>query len=222
MNDLALVVRLESDATFAGLGGVPGVVDVEIRTDEAGLPYLTGRDLKGVLVESCAEILHALELQHRAGSWAHKAGWLFGNPGSAVGDGGHLRVGRGRLPADLVSAVRRQVLGPSPTLARSDVVESLTAVRRQTAVNETGAPRQETLRSVRVLIRGLAFYAPLRFTGNPDPAALALLAACVMGLRRMGAGRTRGRGRIEASLMDSEGRDQARTLFGALREELST
>lgn len=199
-----LCFSLMSDATFGRGEGVAGLVDQEVDHDELGLPYLDGRTLKGLLNEECANVLYALEQQQDkavVGRWHRAASQLFGGPGSTLSDGAQLHVGPAQPPADLVDAVRQAVETRDARLTAADVLEALTAIRRQTAVNaETGVPDQGTLRAMRVVLRDTPFEARLTFTGKPDEDDLSLLAACTVALRRAGTGRNRGRGRLQATL----------------------
>jgi len=202
MLSLQLSITLQSDATFGRGDGVAGLVDEEIEHDDRfGLPYLRGRTLKGLLVEECANILYALMRQGNPALEAceQAARALFGSPGSTLANDGLLRVGHAQLPAVLRRAVQEDVRGGR--LNPAQVLESLTAIRRQTAVDEGGAPKRESLRSMRVLLRELTLIADLTFangaTFDLDSTELALLAACALGLRRAGTGRNRGRGRLK-------------------------
>jgi hypothetical protein len=58
---------------------------------------------------------------------------------------------------------------------------------------------------MRVVLRGTTFVAPLGLAREPDADTLALLAACVLALRRGGTGRNRGRGRLQVELCDGGG-----------------
>jgi hypothetical protein len=199
-----LCFALLSDATFGRGEGVAGLVDQEVDHDELGLPYLDGRTLKGLLNEECANIIYSLEQQkekEEVGRWYDAADRLLGGPGSTLVDAAHLRVGPARPPADLVDAVRQAVETREASLTPVDILDSLTGIRRQTAVSaETGVPAQGTLRAMRVVLRDTPFEARLTFTGQPEPDDLSLLAACILGLRRAGTGRNRGRGRLQATL----------------------
>jgi len=152
MKVLTLTLQLKSDATFGRGEGVAGWVDVEVQHDPYGLPFLGGRTLKGILNEECANILYSLGKIGQQDQWRKAAQLLFGNPGSTLGNRSMLHVGDATLPADLRQAVQQSV--ESGALTRSQVLESLTAVRRQTAVNaESGAPDEHTLRTMRVILR---------------------------------------------------------------------
>jgi hypothetical protein len=201
---------LKSDATFGRGDGVAGLVDEEVEHDtKTGLPFLRGRTLKGLLVEECANLLFALKRQNSTAvdQLQQAALFLFGQAGGTLADEvAKMHVGAARLPQELCDAVRAEI--KANCLASTDVLESLTAIRRQTAVDEqTGAPDEGSLRSMRVVLRQTPFVACLDFTENPDADSLALLAACVLSFRRAGTGRNRGRGRLSARLCDEEGND---------------
>ncbi|MGQ9482639.1 RAMP superfamily CRISPR-associated protein [Chloroflexus sp.] len=196
-----LQFELRSAATFGRGDGVAGLVDEEVEHDTDGLPFLRGRTLKGLLAEECANLLYALELQGRADNWHQIAYRVFGSPGSTTEDTGTLRVGDARLPEPLRLAIKMSV--SKGDLTADEVLESLTAIRRQTSMNEYGAPEKGSLRSLRVVLPGTVFEATLDFAEAPDDQTLALLAACTLAWRRAGSGRNRGRGRLQAWLLDS-------------------
>jgi len=212
---LQIHLRLRSDATFGRGDGVAGLVDEEVEHDAAtGLPFLRGRTLKGLLAEECANILFALSKQKHAAyaQFESAAKFLFGQPGSTLDDDAMMRVGSAMLPEELLKAVEADV--KRGELTSADVLESLTAIRRQTAINEeTGAPEEGSLRSMRVVLRDTPFIAQLSFDKDPHNTAKALLAACVLSLRRAGTGRNRGRGRLEARLYDANGNDITDSCF---------
>lgn len=206
---LQIYLKLKSDATFGRGDGVAGLVDEEVEHDaETGLPFIRGRTLKGLLAEECANILFALRRQGCPSypRLEQAAMFLFGQPGSTLGDNAMMHVGPARLPEELRKAVEAEV--KRGRLTPMDVLESLTAIRRQTAIDEeTGAPEEGSLRSMRVVLRETLFITRLDFDQEPDDVAKALLAACVLSLRRGGTGRNRGRGRLMARLYDDRGND---------------
>lgn len=202
ISTLWLKFTLLSDATFGRGDGVAGVVDEEVQHDEHGLPFLNGRTLKGLLAAECAEILFALERiqPNQMARWNAAAQGLFGNHGSRADAIARLRVGDAQLPEDLRAALAED-FRRDKNLTRLDVLESLTAIRRQTAMDpETGAPLENTLRASRVILRGTPFWARLDFATSATDDELALLAACVKAFCRAGTSRTRGRGRLQAVL----------------------
>lgn len=195
-------LTLKSDATFGRGDGLAGIIDTEVEHDTTtGLPFLRGRTLKGLLVEECANIMFSLR---RANPRAHDrlqtaASFLFGRPGSSLDVQARMEVGRAMLHPELREAVEASV--SRKKISRLDVLDALTAIRRQTSIDDTTeAPAEGSLRSSRVLLRGTTLHAHIRFIGGPPAEALALLSACVWGLRRAGMRRNRGRGRLQAEL----------------------
>lgn len=200
-------LKLISDATFGRGDGVAGLIDQEIEHDSAtGLPFLRGRTLKGLLVEECSNILYALKRQASPahGKFEDVAGRIFGQAGSQISDDAIIHFGAAMLPRELCDAVEADI--KRKELRAEDVLESLTAIRRQTAVDEaTGAPEQTTLRSMRVLLRETELIAELDCSRSLYEEEKALLAACVMSFQRAGTGRNRGRGRLKAELHNESG-----------------
>jgi hypothetical protein len=132
-------------------------------------------------------------------------------------------VGDAQLPADVRLAVAHEV--QAGRLLPMDVLEALTTIRRQTAVDElSGAPDDGTLRALRVVLRSTVFEAPLTFTAASERDDRLLLAACVLALRRAGTGRNRGRGRLLATLHADEqcrpGEDLSPALYREFAEEV--
>ncbi len=216
MKEYYLELDLLSDAVFGRGDGVAGLVDVEVQHDRYGLPYLGGRALKGLLGAECDDLVFALD---KAGKkdWQAVADRLFGQSGATMQGQAILRIGPARLPDDLRKAIAWDV--DNERLTRADVLETLTTLRRQTAMDpETGAPRKETLRSLRLILRGMTFVARLTFLQKPEDDDLALLAATVKALRRVGTGRNRGHGRLRAELLDGTGQPVTDTHFETFRK----
>ncbi len=219
---MKLRLTLLSDATFGRGDGVAGLVDTEVEHDEHGMPYLRGRTLKGLLAEEAANILFALSTfatDKQIAHWEKAAHNLFGSPGSRMKTNAGLHVGDARLPDDLRRAIIADLSSDKPPYTPADVLDSLTAIRRQTAMDESGVPEMGTLRAVRVILRETIFESDLRFLQPPDDDTLAFLAACAKALRRAGSGRNRGRGRMQVTLWQ-DGQNVTDDYLARFREEM--
>lgn len=179
------------------------------------------------MAAECAEILSALEQgqNSRLTDWQQAAQFLFGSPGSRDNETGRMIVGNAQLPDDLRGWIRedfRQLYSEQEIGKRQRAnLESLTALRRQTAVNAvSGASKNKTLRTMRVIVRGVTFAARLDFTEPPPMRARCLLAACVQAFHRAGTGRNRGRGRLQAALYDQPVDGNPVTWFADFVEEV--
>jgi hypothetical protein len=193
MPEYALEIETLNDTTFGMGAGVSGVVDAEIQQDELGLPTLSGRAIKGLLVNSCSEILYPLPAEKKE-RWQEIARQVFGERGDTSDEEG-LFICDAVMAPDLRAYL--QYLSAQNQLSRQDLLSALTDVRRQTAMSEFGAPKDETLRATRVLLRKQTLYAtfilPKRFKDEQK----ALLGACALSLRRAGTGRGRGKGKLK-------------------------
>ncbi|WP_414575005.1 RAMP superfamily CRISPR-associated protein [Anabaena sp. CCY 9402-a] len=215
-----LKIKLLSDTTFGRGDGVAGLIDQEVEHDSSGFPYLRGRTLKGLLSEECDNLIAALSPEIRP-HWKNVACILFGTPGSIQGTIASMHVGDACLHEDLREAVAFQIKKKTlPKLTKREVLDSLTTIRRQTAINsESGVADTGSLRSFRVVIRGLEFKADLVFETQPNQKILSLLAVGTLALRRIGSGRHRGRGYVRCTLHDDSGTDITQkymSLFGKI------
>ena len=199
-----LKIKLLSDTTFGRGDGVAGLIDQEVEHDPYGFPYLRGRTLKGLLSEESDNLIAVLSTHQQ--DWAKVACQLFGTLGSTLGTMGAVHVGDACLPEDLRQAVAFQI--EDATLTKTEVLDSLTAIRRQTSIDsESGIADEGSLRSFRVVLRDLCFTADLIFEKIPSDEMMSLLAVSSLALRRLGSGRNRGRGHVKCTLHDSEGND---------------
>lgn len=222
MPSYQLRLTLLSDATFGRGDGVAGLVDAEVQHDDVGLPFLAGRTLKGLLGAECADIVYVLDSARpdQTDRWRATANRLFGRSGAGLEGQAILHVGAARLPDDLRRALRADV--QHGRLTPVEVLETVSALRRQTAMDAWGSPQENTLRTMRVILRGAVFGAPLDFATEPTADDLALLAASVKALRRAGTGRNRGRGRVQAELLDKDGQPVTDALFAGFRKAVAT
>lgn len=211
MNTYYITLYLKSDTTFGCGSSLSSLVDTEIEYDDYGLPFLHGRTLKGLLVEECANIIYSLKLQEKIkdkDEWYKAALYLFGQPGCNDVKQNTMNVDHARLPEDFRQAVIYAIKEGekernSNTFTPIDVIEALTYIRHQTAISPYGVPLEGSLRSTRVLMRGLSFESQLTFTfEKPEKHSLWLLAASVSSLKRVGTNRNRGYGEVEALLSD--------------------
>ena len=197
-----LILRFDllSAATFGRGDGVPGLVDREVEQDRNGLPFLRGRTLRGLLAEEMESLLYALGEKKK--DWERSRDRLLGVEARMIDETGILHVGDGCLP----DGIRRliAVTLDENKLGSADVLESLTAIRRQTAMTAFGAPESASLRSMRVVLRGTIFASQLVFDEVPTEFDKALLAATALAWRRAGTGRNRGRGRLRAWIQDDQ------------------
>ncbi len=195
-----LTFTLISDATFSGGDGVAGILDREVLYDRYGLPYLRGRTLKGLLSEEADNLInHHPQIAH----WLVVRDRLFGQPSGGNGRG-NLHFGHAQLPEGIRKSARA-ALAAGRGLLPLDILESMTAERRQTAVDyDSQLPDDGSLRTMRVIQRKTMFESCLSSLAPLEADDLQLLAVATLAWRRAGTGRNRGRGKLKADLLDED------------------
>ena len=189
-----IVIELLSDATFGRGEGTPGLVDVEVEHDDFGLPMLGGKALRGLLRDSW------LSMQDYFPELAEAGRRVLG-PHAEVGETAILRIGDVTIDGPSRAFFRAAVDRNLYPLSREAILAAFTDIRSQTSEERTsGAPAKGTLRSVRVVLRGLQLEAPLVWLDQPTPQDVKCLALACLATRHAGLGRNRGRGHIRLSL----------------------
>jgi len=185
---MKLIIELKSDAIPGAGEGLSGIVDTEINCDEFGIPYLPAKRIKGILRES------ALEL-NKTGILQHNFEDFFGTRGKKEGTG--FKISDGYLDN---AHIYRNFLNyasdnENKNLCRifnkEAVLETFTYLRSQTEI-ENGTARKHSLRTFRVLKKGLIFHFPMEL---PEKYHEDFKIICKV-TRRFGISRTRGLGEI--------------------------
>jgi CRISPR/Cas system CSM-associated protein Csm3 (group 7 of RAMP superfamily) len=199
MIEYKMQIRLLSDTTFGSGDGVAGIIDREVEKDSDGMPYLRGRTLKGLLCEEADNLIATISENSIQRQWLAIADLLFGQPGSTLETQSLMYVGDACLPKALREAIAASVAAKKIT--QDEVLNALTTVRRQTAIDENlGVAADGSLRAFRVILREEEFTANLWFHEKPQPAMLTLLTVSVLALRRAGSSRNRGLGHVQCRL----------------------
>ncbi|HWO26214.1 MAG TPA: hypothetical protein VNO30_46120 [Kofleriaceae bacterium] len=189
-----LSIELLSDTTFGRGEGTPGVVDIETEHDHYGLPMLRGKALRGLLRDSW------LSMQEHFPDLQESGGRVFG-PHADVEETAILRIGDAvieeQAQAFFTAAIDRQ----NDPLTPEAILATLTEIRWQTSEDRsTGAPERTTLRSSRVVMRGLQLWAPLSWLAATGPNDGRCLALAVLATRHGGLARNRGRGHLRITI----------------------
>lgn len=225
MPQYLLRIELLSETTFGRGDGQAGEVDLEVQHDPMGLPYWSGRAVKGVLVNECADILAALGGERSPENLRKAAASLFGNAGSRLSDGGHVSFSEAHLPGELLKLLKWQLQKRCKLIIedqsatdtqkverveqqkmrfRRELLSTLTSERSQTRLEEDGSAAEGSLRTQRVLLRGIEFISTISTFRDLTDDEKGLLAACAKALRVIGSGRNRGRGQVKVKIYDGQ------------------
>lgn len=189
-----LQLELLSDATFSCGGGTAGVVDVEVEHDELRLPFVGGKTIRGLLRDSW------LSMQGCFPELSEAAERVFG-PEADFSERSILRIGDAVVDSETRKWIEHAETRESHPIPPEAVLRSFTDIRYQTSEDRnTGAPAETTLRSTRVVIRGLKLKAPLLWLAEPGDDEIRCLALALLDAKHAGLARNRGRGHIRMTL----------------------
>jgi len=206
MGQYFLEIGLRSALTTSSGRDWANQMDVEIATDDRGLPFLPARRLKGLWRDGLRELGEALSLCGVFATGTDEAlRLLFGLPGKKSGGEALVTIADAYLedfqPGLAAGALQcLDDLLRDKVITRAEIMGAFADARSQTAIDPaTGSADENTLRSSRTLHRRRRFRAPVCIRESRYVDILALAAAAV---RRMGLGRTRGLGQVTLRLIE--------------------
>ena len=172
------------------------IVDIDVVYDVHGIPYIPAKRIKGCIREAALELLEFGLISRE------KYEKLFGKEGNQQ-SGFSLSNAYLKEHAALVAVAEH--FKKNGLAAPQNVLDQYTDVRTQTAVDlETGVADKNSLRTIRVIRRGLEFEAECNPGKNVDAELQKLLELAVSLVKHMGVSRSRGLGLVEMKL-DSTG-----------------
>lgn len=187
-------VELLSDAAFGRGEGTAGVVDAEVEHDELGLPFLGGKTLRGLLRDAW------LSMEEHFSDLTDSSTRIFG-PVADFNESSILRISDAVVENGVRECIEAAENRGRYPISPTAVLEALTEIRWQTSESrKTGAPADRTLRTVRVIVRGLSLKADLHWIAQPNAADLQCLSLAMLAVRHAGQGRNRGMGYIQLTL----------------------
>lgn len=199
MKTLQLKVKLKSPTLLGSGEGWGSIIDADVLFDEHGLPYFPGRRLKGMLRESATEVSEMFAQSGIDGIAKSKVTDTFGRSGDAAGA---AVVFNDLFVEDYEETVKwlawcfERFKG---LFSSEKVLDSLTMIRQQTAIQADGTARDGSLRTLRVLKSGLVFQGDISFANDSSVKLIAL--ACA-NLKRIGTSRNRGLGLVDCALWE--------------------
>lgn len=199
MDEYTLVVELISNCLLGSGEGWGSVIDNDIVFDRIGLPYFPARRLKGCLRESAEEILEMLESAQLKKYDNNIIKVAFGT--SADTEGAKIIFNSLHLPnhQEVASWCRWGIQEFSEFISPEILVNSFTSIKQQTAINEQGVADDGSLRTFRVLKKGITFEGKV-IMKEENSEVMNLLALSCANLRHVGTMRNRGYGKVKCCL----------------------
>lgn len=185
---MRLKITLESDLCIYSGDTYNSLVDQDVVFDDYGIPYIPAKRLKGCMRETFLEmtdmgILDIAEYQD-----------LFGKEGNS-----NSKFSLSNAYIDNYDETVEDLRGIGDDVISSPqrVLEQFSYVRTQTALNECGSADDKSLRTMRVVKKGLVFFADLTVDENINEETKVHLCRAAEMVKHIGLSRTRGLGLIK-------------------------
>lgn len=181
-----IVIKLLSDLCTSNGEVYNSSIDTDVCYDDYGLPYIPARRIKGCLREVGLELLD-WKLIEKENYYK-----IFGKVGEIEGN---LKISNAKIKnyIDFVSDIKNEK--NKELLHQQNVLNNFTYLRVQTKINESGVAEKTSLRTSRVIKRGVEFESYIEIDKSLEDDLKKILKA----FKRMGMSRTRGFGEIEAT-----------------------
>lgn len=191
-----LVIDLKSDLISGSGTGWSNIVDNDITYDQYGFPYIPAKRIKGLLKEA------AYELEQFNYFKKGKSEELFGNDDK---QGHHFILYNATL--ENITEMQHEILNLKNEYHKYvhpiAVLNHYTNIRYQTAIDDKGIAKENTLRSSRAVAKGFKFYAKMEYDQNDEKD----IEDCINMIHHMGINRTRGFGEVDLSIIDDKSTD---------------
>lgn len=186
-------MQLLSDVIFGNGVSVPGGEDIAVLCDRDGFPYYKGGTFKGVFRE---ELYRVLEWQGEdEAEIEKKVTRMLGQSGSTEEtDASKLIFSDFMLSENVKKAVLEEV-GTAEGHAEL-ITELFTHIRTMTAIDNDGAVKEGSLRSLRCVNKGLFFYSTIICEDADKPLVKEVLSM----IKWIGSMRNRGFGKVKITV----------------------
>jgi CRISPR-associated protein Csx10 len=181
-------IQLLSDTLIGSAEGYGAIIDKDSVFDEVGLPIIPGKRIKGILREQA-------DLLEKFGG-LNSVKKLFGDIGITERTTEYLSVSSFTLVDYQANKEYLKYLIQQGQISRSEVIEYFTTLRMMTRIDDEGIAADTSLRTFRVLNKGLVFSGELRFDQDEEK----IFENIVSLTRRIGSMRNRGLGHIQCKL----------------------
>lgn len=201
MEEYLIRVKLLKNAVFGSGYSVPGFIDSDVLYDDYGFPYISGKTLKGKLGETATVFVNMVqsvpELSRFGEMFRQKRDRIFGVADEY--EHNTLKFSDCEMSKYVRDYFKAHMYGAGITPA--EILEALTHTETATAMDyERGVAKENSLRSFRVINRGIILSAAITSPVELDEDERIILASACSLLRHLGSFETKGKGSAEVSL----------------------
>jgi len=194
MKKYNIKLTLLSDTIIGSGEGAGPIIDSDVIYDDAGIPFIPAKRIKGLLRDSLNEIINYPALKYGQDLLTD----LFGDKGIKKGavEFSNLFIN------DYQNVYKYLRYLISENKIPLDFIKSyFSNIRSQTTI-EDGVAKENSLRTIRVLNKDISFYGEIKLFKEEEKYTKLLSLSC-RNLKNMGTKRNRGFGRVSVSLLDN-------------------
>ncbi len=211
MRTFTIKITLESDALIGSGEGFGAIIDTDIVFDKVGIPYIPAKRVKGCLRDSAREVCAMFE-SARIDSFINLRKEEKKEDGYKIVNDVFGRTGQEKPSPIFFSRLTIEDYDANKNwleyllkkykelLSAQKVLSAFTEVRQQTAIKD-GVAKEHSLRTVRVVKKGVKFKGEIQV--DDDNAAELLSLAC-LNLKNIGTKRNRGFGEVLCELFEGD------------------
>ncbi len=200
MKTYQLKLKLLSPTLIGSGEGFGALIDTDIVFDDAGIPFVPSKRIKGCLLDSATEVK---EIFNDLIDFPMDIETTFGKKGDSKSGAvyfSNLTVADYKNNKAWLDYYLKNKKYPD-ILSRERILETFTEIRQQTAI-ESGVAKDGSLRTIRVIKKGFEFYGDIHIEKESETILDTLMLAC-LNFRFMGTKRNRGFGEIHCSLLEN-------------------
>lgn len=185
------------------------LIDSDVVFDDYGLPIIPAKRIKGLLRDSAIEVLDMFKLSNvtdKLDFFKHEkedniVSRIFGLPGNNKQTCLYID----NLYITDYTTIYKEIENLLSSkynkfINKNDIIDNFTEIRKQTSIDaESQTAKKHSLRTIRVVKKGLEFETILVINHNIEE-AINLLVLAAINLKRIGSKRNRGFGEVECSL----------------------
>ena len=202
MTNFTFGIELLSDALIGSGEGWGATIDTDVVFDDIGLPYVPAKRIKGCLRESAVEVAEMFECSNLGYATTKDIDVIFGKTGqnqSSLLSFSNCNISDYNSNKQWLVWISRKNPG---FLSKELVLNTFTSLRQQTSINQDGIAKDKSLRTSRVLTKGLTFFGTIESHDEMDDRLLSFLVLAAINLRYIGTSRNRGIGLIRCTFYD--------------------
>lgn len=201
MNKVKMTIKLDSDSLIASGEGMGATIDTDILFDDVGLPYIPSKRIKGCLRDSILEISQMFKMSQI--DYLLDIDRVFGNNITEVES--LVSFSDFYIPdyKNTYNWLKYYKNEFSDFLSSNLITNFFTDIRQQTRIDIYGVAKDNSLRTSRVLKKGMSFESEISLFNDDEILLNTLTLACI-NLRHIGTSRTRGFGEVSCEIINKD------------------